>query len=137
MNCNRLLLRWNFTGNKTTNYRSYTMKKLILIIIFTLTTLLFCAGLSKEATFIKKEMTKYYTQIKTDAVTKWSDNPKMAIYEINRQCKAFIEFAETTKEPDYHNLTLLKAMAKWGYNYKMVMYEYRRQNKARLELEGM
>ena len=115
------------------------MKNLLLLALFTISTISATAQLSSTSQFVRKNLDEQYLQIRTKAVSEWSGDNTMIIYFINEQFESLIKYYDhpyskmiRAKEgTEYKNkflefmtkLTELNADGTAFVDHKMVIYE--------------
>ena len=115
------------------------MKNLLLLALFTISTISATAQLSSSSQFVRKNLDEQYLQIRTKAVSEWNGDNAMIVYFINKQCEALIKYYEkpyskmiTAKKGTEHDGRFLEFMTKWTeinaeggvfVDHKMVIYE--------------
>ena len=115
------------------------MKNLLLLALFTISTISATAQLSSTSQFVRKNLDEQYLQIRTKAVSEWSGDNTMIIYFINEQCESLIKYNDhpyskmiRAKEGTEYKNKFLEFMTKWTelnadgtafVDHKMVIYE--------------
>lgn len=133
------------------------MKRIILSLIFVLSSVNGFAQLNSSAEFFKENLPGAYEAIKDRATDKWKTDYEMVLYEINNQAEAFYEVRELFSGEDLDQGILFSAMKKWTddedkfvkyfnmteeevsivdvfslwFDWTMVIYEYENQVKAK------
>lgn len=133
------------------------MKRLILSLIFVLSSVNGFTQLNSSAEFFKENLPGAYEAIKDRATDKWETDYEMILYEINNQAEAFYKVRELFLGEDLEQGILFSAMKKWTddedkfvkyanmteeevaevdvfslwFDWTMVIYEYENQVKAK------
>lgn len=113
----------------------------LLLILFVTTGTIIGQELEPHAVLVKEKFPEDYEGIKKFSISKWDDNHRMILHEINQQTEAYISifkdmYSDETL-PIFH-----KALKKWGYdgvtlegsstiNWRMVKHEMEKQIKSK------
>lgn len=107
------------------------MRHIITLILTLLISVVSFGQLKADALTIKDKSPKEYANIRENAVSEWSGDNSMIVYEINGQCEALIEFLTLSRDDksDVPNYAMLEWKKGKTYDWKMVLYEYKNQLK--------
>tara|TARA_B100000282_G_C31625215_1_gene441244 strand:+ start:91 stop:516 length:426 start_codon:yes stop_codon:yes gene_type:complete len=89
------------------------MKRLILTLIFVLSSVNVFTQLNSYAEYYKEYLPGAYEAIKDRATDIWETDYEMILYEINNQAEAFYKVQELFVEEDLEEEIMLSAMIKW------------------------